>query len=519
MQHIIGKQVIDLRIRNKKDAYRLQQLTSEQYHRNVIAVLQKAFDMVSRKGETISIDRLEIDLGIITEKEIERGAWESLILKIFNEQFDRLKKGPSSGKILRSQPTAISSAERWLIYIQWGYLPWNATRVDDSWHGEVLHMLATDFTLITKLRVLISKNVQVIRRIIFQHKEDFLVALAESLTAQSQKSLPGIIDEVVQLILFFKEKAGDQFQNSGEYEHQQLLWEQVLVYAAAQREKKSVEALITHLLDMNAAMINYPFRIPARFFSTTKITAQVLKRWKENIAKKEKQDGDQAREEARQKKQTQPGHEDDLPTDLQVADIRRKILKPSANDDRRDTRSDRSPDQAIYPDKLDEDIFVQYAGIVLLHPFLRTFFKNLGILEGDKFISNDHHQKALYLLYYLATGLVDPAEHELVSSKIICNYPLHMPVFGKLKLSNEEINEADVLLTEVIRQWEILRDSSPDALREGFLQRGGKFFSKNDLVYLQVEPGSIDVLLDYLPWNLSVVQLPWMNRMLRVEWR
>ena len=89
MRHVIKKQVIDLRIRNKKDAYRLQQLASEQYHKNVITVLQKAFDKVYGDGEVVRIDRLEIDLGVLTEKEIEKGIWETMIFKILTEQLDR----------------------------------------------------------------------------------------------------------------------------------------------------------------------------------------------------------------------------------------------------------------------------------------------------------------------------------------------------------------------------------------------------------------------------------------------
>ena len=35
---------------------------------------------------------------------------------------------------------------------------------------------------------------------------------------------------------------------------------------------------------------------------------------------------------------------------------------------------------------------------------------------------------------------------------------------------------------------------------------------------LQVERATHDVLLDRVPWGLSIVRLPWMPRLLQVQW-
>jgi len=516
MRHVIKKQVIDLRIRNKKDAYRVQQLASEQYHKNVITVLQKAFDKVYGDGEVVRIDRLEIDLGVLTEKEIEKGIWETMIFKILTEQLDRLKHGKFSEAVIKRQSPAAGFADQWLFYMQKGYLPWNAAQIDDGWHEKVLYGLATDFTLVTRLRSLIGTDESSVKRIVFQHKENFLVALTESLTAQSQKLLPSAIDEIIQLILFLRRTGTPQKVTKASLRHR--LWQQVLTYGANQREKKTSEALIVHLLESNLAEIDSPARMPRRFFAANRITAQVLLQWKERTKAKGKQVRGQVKENVVRKKRTQSDPEDIfLPID-QPAETTKKTYRAIATNDVDSISPQTVDEQTIYSIG-GEEIFAQYAGIVLLHPFLKAFFNNLNLLEGNAFISSDHHQKALYLVYYLATGLVTPAEHELVSAKIICAYPLHMPVPGKFELLPAEIKEADDLLMEVIRQWEVLKDSSPGGLREGFLQRSGKFFSNNDNLYLQVETESIDVLLDYLPWNLNIVQLPWMNTMLKVEWR
>jgi hypothetical protein len=140
------------------------------------------------------------------------------------------------------------------------------------------------------------------------------------------------------------------------------------------------------------------------------------------------------------------------------------------------------------------------------------------VKEG-KFKDSEVQQKSLYLLHYLATGNLKAEEYELVVAKILCHWPISMPVEKNVELSQEESDEAENMLQALIEQWEVLKSTTPDGLREGFLQRRGKLFVRNDKQYLRVENGAIDVLLDQLPWNLNMIKLPWMKKILWVEWR
>jgi len=169
--------------------------------------------------------------------------------------------------------------------------------------------------------------------------------------------------------------------------------------------------------------------------------------------------------------------------------------------------------------ELGEGIFVLQAGAVLLHPFLGTFFDRLKLTKAGAFIDLAAQQKALYLVHYLCIGAVEAEEHELVIPKVLCGYPLKKPVIKGVRLTEKEKDEADHLLEELIRQWEKLKNTTPAGLREAFLQRNGKLLTKNDLWYIQVESDTIDILLDHLPWNLSMIKLPWMKDIIRVEWR
>ena len=128
-------------------------------------------------------------------------------------------------------------------------------------------------------------------------------------------------------------------------------------------------------------------------------------------------------------------------------------------------------------------------------------------------------ERALCLLHFLATGQSVAPEYELVLPKILCDMPLPTPVDCCIELSDAEKEEATALLEAVIRHWEVLRNTSPDGLRGTFLIRSGKVSLRDDGDWLlQVETKSFDMLMDALPWGISIVKLPWMRRTLWVEW-
>ena len=164
-----------------------------------------------------------------------------------------------------------------------------------------------------------------------------------------------------------------------------------------------------------------------------------------------------------------------------------------------------------------EGIFIDNAGLVLLHPFIYRFFEHLGIANEDELFQPD---RALCMLHYLVTGQAEAPEYELVFPKLLCGIPLSMPVPLLIEISEPEKSEASSLLDAVIHHWEALGNTSPDGLRGNFLVRPGKLSQKEDGDWLlQVEPRDYDVLLDRLPWGISMIRLPWMKTMLWVEWR
>jgi hypothetical protein len=167
----------------------------------------------------------------------------------------------------------------------------------------------------------------------------------------------------------------------------------------------------------------------------------------------------------------------------------------------------------------EEGIFIVNAGIVLLHPFLKSLFSRLLLIKDNSFVDEPAQETSLYLLHYVGTGKLEAEEFELVLAKILCAWPVEKPVKSGITLIPAYTAEADQMMEAAIEQFSILKNTSVAGLREGFLQRPGKLFSKDGDIRLRVEKSSIDLLLDYLPWNLGIIVLPWMKDILRVEWR
>jgi hypothetical protein len=152
---------------------------------------------------------------------------------------------------------------------------------------------------------------------------------------------------------------------------------------------------------------------------------------------------------------------------------------------------------------------------VIAAPFLPALFKKLELLDGNAIRDLN---RAVYLSQYIASGRERVAEFELGLAKILCGIGSDTPVDTDLQLTKEEKHEINDLLVSVIEYWDILKDTTPEGLRQSFLHRPGKLlFVKNEWL-LQVEQKPWDVLLQHLPWNISMMKLPWMPHMLKTEW-
>ncbi|MCW3464576.1 contractile injection system tape measure protein [Chitinophaga nivalis] len=163
-------------------------------------------------------------------------------------------------------------------------------------------------------------------------------------------------------------------------------------------------------------------------------------------------------------------------------------------------------------------LYVEQAGLILLHPYIGILFDSLGLKTGAHFTDEAAREKAVHLLGYLAAGDMELPEYELVLPKILCGIPPSQPVSRFVTLSAEEKAGAEELLEAVITNWNALGNTSPDGLRANFLLREGKLEWTNEEWHLRVSQQSYDILLDRLPWGFGVVALSWTPWLIKTVW-
>jgi hypothetical protein len=195
-------------------------------------------------------------------------------------------------------------------------------------------------------------------------------------------------------------------------------------------------------------------------------------------------------------------------------DFEKKLLAEEA--EQKGSEDDRLDEKDILTEQ--DTIYIKNAGLVILHPFLSTYFKRLEMLDNGDFVNEEMRHRAVHLLQYLAFGTETNEEHELVLNKILCNIPVEEPIMPGIELTEQERTISAELLNAVILQWDKLKNSTAEGFQASFIQREGGLYKVDENWNLKVEQRGYDVLLSTLPWGLGMVKTPWMTDFIYVEW-
>lgn len=505
MRHVIKKQVLELKLATDKDMFRIQQKAGDYYYQYILPAIEKVLDGLTDEEHIIQIDKLEVDLGDMkwedTRQEmsaeglyqkIEKEA-KKIVRQILDQQYLNRQYGKSG--VMLEKPIAQYACEQWLHYMRNGYLQWNVQEVNQEWRMRVLEALATDYALISEIKQLISTNSNARQRLINDHPVSFLVKLMEVLSATEQQSLPKWVQEI------------DRVLNKGEKKLIQpderpagkitgWIWQQYLIGAV---EGKSNSDIAKGILWQQ---LNEKQRDDVALFKDDlSLLWPVL--------------------ESVRGKSSSPADEPSFPFKQNVEAAIGGTTKDDKNFREKDqvgnelNKQEREGESALPAD----GIFAPHAGLVLLHPFLRHLFMHTGLTDNGEFIARESQDKAIWLLHFIATGNTEGEDYQLVVPKVLCGYPLELSPDNNISLEESDKQEAIDMMKAAIEQWTIIKNTSVDGLREGFLQRNGKIYKKYDDTCFALETSAIDVLLDHLPWNLSIVKLPWRKELIKVEWR
>jgi hypothetical protein len=169
---------------------------------------------------------------------------------------------------------------------------------------------------------------------------------------------------------------------------------------------------------------------------------------------------------------------------------------------------------------LEEDaIYINNAGLILVWPFISTLFNKLGLLIDNSFIDDYNCQKAILLLNFFVFDDKQIEESDLVLNKILCGVDLNYYVDVTLELSDIEKNICASLINAVKMNWEKMSGTSTTTFKDYFLKREGFINKNNNDFSLNVERRPHDLLLETVPWNISMIQTSFMKNRLLVNWK
>lgn len=479
MLHKIRKQTLLLTVHNKDTVFTWQHQVTALYWNKIIPALEKLFDSYSSSDMVIYIDRLEIDLGKIKATDLDNDHYITLLLEKLTAALAALQVRETPRKTLPEH-----SFDQWCYYMEHGALPWNAARPNAQWYQQVLQTLATSHTAISLLRKQATENRDYLLRILLQHTQEFITQLLAIITARKQNSWTPLITQLYDAYRLLQ-PSGAASLNRRAFE--QSCW-YTLLLEAVKDPAVSDPMLISSLLAQQPVFTTQMQEL---------LTICHHNNWQELLSAAVSLNA-QHLALLQKEKPAAPFGEDALPAQETAA----------------------PEDEATDAPANGNTFYVVNAGIILLHHWLLPMFTQLEwTADGKKFINASAQKKAIMLLHYMATGETEAEEFELMLPKLLCGWPLKKPLDTKLAPTAAAVEEAEGLIENAISYWKALKNISADGLREGFLQRPGRLITGTDKHQLQMEPDTIDILLDRLPWNISIIKLKWMKIPLHVQWR
>lgn len=557
--HIIQKQVVHLTVSPRENGLAVQQRFERLLEEELLPHLEPVFDRLAGPDVWIELDKLELDLGRLDPGASSSDWLEKTYRAYVAALEEQVQKYPDDKR--RSSSKNLRRAL--VFFLQEGYLPWWAFGLDlETAVREQLSMMAASI-----LRVLNEPKAR--RRWVRQFDDDIQELLWKEMTKGSLDRGGAELQRPIRLQQWRRletVRSGRELRNL----YWESVWQTLQGAAGFAREqplnliRRTLDSLPGEaektafwqeiwrpsflpadvrqlLLDRLEADLPLPFRDWRRWLASRpsheqeRIYGESLRPVLEREGDHEEQwlrlllqntlaalpaaeERKALREKIRQDKQLT----DDLRMRLLslLEQPRQWIEREQTVGDQRRAKKGKSP--AVDPRSREtgvvEAIFVPLAGTVLLHPFLPAFFQRLDLLEEEQFQEEASRERAVHLLYFLATGLEHPAEHELVVLKLLCGMEIDRPVEKELDLTEKEKEAADQLLRAVIQTWDVMAGSDPNDLRGSFLIREGKLQTGEMGWKLTVEQQAYDILLNQLPWGVSPIIHSWMETMIWVEW-
>lgn len=472
------------------------------FYEKIQPALVKALDQYGDPKKTLIIDKLELDCGTIPNEN-----WEKVFLQRILEQLEEGINSPQKNNHV-SLSIEEKANEVFFFFLQKGFFPWNSPF---STPKGLEKEIVIDIAFLKILQNNFKKSSVFSERLFKSFSPEFISKIFESL---SQKSNP----KFGALVKHLQTKPGVQ---------KELML--VLLHSLQHRSPATIPAYLKDLIS-NFSKENLPYL--AEYLSRVMIREKEISLGLRSLLSETMTPENRGKLLLVMKiiLKTNPKilektgiSKAEIESDIEDS-VRNKVARKSLLTEKSEVQENlisasKHVNQNGQSDpETSDEIFIENAGLVLLHPFLEGLFSNFQLTENRKFVSNHSQFVAAKILQFLVFGENDHTENFYPLNKILCGMGITQVLDLDMELPHESKIECEQLLKEVIGHWSVLKNTSVEGLRETFLQRNGKLTRVEKGWKLQLERKSVDVLLAKLPWGIGIIKLPWMTEMIFVEW-
>ncbi|MDW8850067.1 contractile injection system tape measure protein [Flavobacterium sp. MMLR14_040] len=530
-RHIINKVFLEINTPSKDKAYYLKDHLDAFLKEELFPLLETYFDTLGSKiaSQSIQIEKLNMDFSVANDLN-----FNSIKLEIMNQFQNQIEKQIDNGFPNTKQYTLITKKEKdineFFSFLETGTTPWwviskNILDInsgnqfekiisDKAFSSKLLNALENSQTRIRFTKQLSDDQIDIIL------KKTLLLELASEVTVPNKSTEYDCIQKI-------KDNMNSIISKSNHGLHQRnLIWDITLLQLLKHNDstiREKLFKLITSfdlirkynaqfaLEEINKQITNKSvLNVLSNLANEVSIIAVILEQKAVEILQKNNKD------QSVQSEFSKTG-ENELET---FSSKKNAEIKAVLNTNEEIEEKESLPDSLFLSEESSPETpsnyYVNNAGLILVHPFLKQLFENCKLLNKDNTINN--REVAAHLLHYVATEQEQDYEHEMLFEKLLCNIPVNQTINRNIILSEELKNHADEMLRAVLENWKVMKNSSVGLLRNEYLKRPGKIILTGDNPKLLVERKTQDILLDKIDWNLGIVKLAWKNKVIFVDW-
>ena len=497
--HHINKVLLDFAYSGSEKDTALQK-TKQLFNEKIIRRLTETLDSYPSQ---LYLDKLEIDLGHTTLEDFEHD-FVNALKKSFNVHVQPIQERKTKQEEITTLPV-----DQLLFFLVTGYWPWNMQQKDEK---EIRTFIQVIFKTESQARQLFQK---------LEHKHSFAAERLINLITGNNS---------IQEFFFIA------FENY----HPALQHIFSIMPAGWKKQLKTTQSFYFRFFTELLGLPPVKDTIQVKLLADKLISAFANTAFLQISIKPEADKAFKEKNTIRYLKALfnflETGHQPDASgiagkEAIPVKNKKTKILKEPANSEKQkqqpvtgssttETAPETTSPMAAYFEAPEIDkIHITNAGLVLFHPYLQLVFRELKWLnDSSNFVSKKAQQKAVLFLQYLVNGKSRQPEHQLVLNKLLCGWPIHMPIQTACTFSKAEKNIAVELIESLKEHWTVLKNTSNSGLIESFINRAGLIQKKPDGFLLQIERKTIDILLDSLPFGINIIKLAWNEQIIYTEW-